>query len=81
MKVWTTTAGGRLHGGASAAVSPARHATPGIGRRSPATRMTEARIPLGLKAPSGLNLIVSSPALPETPIFHGSMKANPGENW
>ncbi len=35
--VWTT--------GSTAAVSPACHATPGIGWRSPATRMTEARIP------------------------------------
>ncbi len=32
----------------SNAVSPSCHATPGIGWRSPATRMTEARIPLAL---------------------------------
>ncbi len=49
--VWVMLCGLLSACGSAATVSPARHATPGIGWRSPATRMTEARIPLGESGP------------------------------
>ncbi len=55
-------------------VSPSCHATPGIGRRSPATRMTEARIPLDFRV--ARHPKVNSTAHPTAGSFSG--QANGG---